>query len=163
MGWAMSRQEALRDLFEPVVRALGYELVGVEHIVGRRRSLVRVYIDREAGIGLRDCERVSRQLGAILDVEDPVRGAYTLEVSSPGLDRPLYTLEHYARFMGQMIRMELKQPLAGRRRFVGLLAAVVGDDVRITEEGRDYSIPFVMIHKARLVPEVPGGQRGRTV
>ncbi|MCA1854126.1 MAG: ribosome maturation factor RimP, partial [Beggiatoa sp.] len=121
------------------------------------------------GITLHDCERVSRQLGGILDVEDPLRGAYTLEVSSPGLDRPLYHLEHYARFMGRRVRMELKHPMAGRRRFVGLVAAVDGDGVRITEGGRDYSIPLVMIHKARLVPEVPffsrsiGRQRGRTV
>jgi ribosome maturation factor RimP len=150
-------------MFEPAVRALGYELVGVEHLVGKRRSLVRVYIDSEAGIALQDCERVSRQLSGILDVEDPLRGTYTLEVSSPGLDRPLYTLEHYARFMGQLVRVELKQPVAGRRRFVGQLAAVEAGDVRITEDGRDYSIPFVMIHKARLVPEVPPVRRGRTV
>ncbi len=159
----MGQRGALEGLFEAPVRALGYELVGVEHIVGKGRSLVRVYIDGEGGIALRDCERVSRQLGAILDVEDPLRGAYTLEVSSPGLDRPLYTLEHYARFMGQMVRLELKQPMAGRRRFLGVLAAVEGGDVRITEEGRAYSIPFVMIHKARLVPEAALGQRGRVV
>lgn len=165
----MGQREALERLFEPAVRALGYELVGVEHIVGKTRPLVRVYIDSETGITLHDCERVSRQLGGILDVEDPLRGAYTLEVSSPGLDRPLYHLEHYARFMGHRVRMELKQPMAGRRRFVGLVAAVEGDDVRITEDGRDYAIPFVMIHRARLVPEVPfctrlmGRQRGRMV
>ncbi|MGH8582152.1 MAG: ribosome maturation factor RimP [Gammaproteobacteria bacterium] len=148
--------EGLRRLLEPVVVGMGYELVGIERSGGRQRGLLRVYIDRidrDGGITLDDCERVSHQLSGVLDVEDAIRGAYTLEVSSPGLDRPLFAPRDFARFVGQMARIDLDRPIGGRRRFSGVLCEGTAETVRIVEDGEEYCIPFAAIHKARLVPQ----------
>lgn len=143
----------LHRLLEPVVSGLGYELVGVERIAGKRSSTVRVYIDRDGGISLNDCERVSRQISGVLDVEDPIRGHYVLEVSSPGVDRLLFTREHFARYTGQRVRMVLAHLVEGRRKFVGKLLGVAGDEVLIGEEGHEYRVPFDAIEKTRLIPD----------
>ncbi|MEN9461286.1 MAG: ribosome maturation factor RimP, partial [Pseudomonadota bacterium] len=103
---------ALQQLFEPAVTALGYELVGVERLsFGRRGALLRVYIDSPTGITVDDCGRVSHQISGILDVEEPIKSDYTLEVSSPGLDRPLFALEHYVRFVGKEVSLRLHRPI----------------------------------------------------
>lgn len=143
----------LQELLEPVVSALGYELVGIEHVPGKRRALVRIYIDSEQGISLADCERVSHQVSGVLDVEDPVRGEYSLEVSSPGLDRRLFTLDHFRRFAGRWVRLELGQPVAGRRKFKGRIDGVAEGDVLLTVDGEAQRVPFRRVNKARLVPE----------
>lgn len=142
----------LQALLEPVVTALGYELVGIEQVTGGRRGLVRLYIDQPAGVTVDDCERVSRQVSAVLDVEDPIAGGYVLEVSSPGLDRPLYTPAHFARFAGRRARLKLRSPLAGDQRNVTCtLLGADDDNVRVEVEGVEHRIPLVQIARARLI------------
>ncbi len=151
-GWGRV-QAKLSSLIAPAVEALGYELVGVEFRPGHRRSLVRVYIDAEAGISLSDCERVSHQVSGILDVEDPIEGHYDLEVSSPGLDRPLFERRDFERFRGAKVRVKTTLPVAGRRNFTGVLTGCRGEAVVIVDEGEERELPLSAIGTARLVPE----------
>ena len=115
------------QLLEPTVEGLGFELVGVE-FDGHQRVL-RIYIDHPDGITLDHCSEVSYQLSGLLDVEDPIPGRYQLEISSPGMDRPLFTLEHFARFLGSVVRIQLTSPIEGRRRFKARIEAVEGSDI----------------------------------
>ena len=143
----------LFDLLEPVAAGLGYELIEIEFSSAGRNSVVRAYIDRTdgAGVGLDDCERVSRAIGAVLEAEDPIGHEYALEVSSPGFDRPLRTAAHFARFAGSEARIELAAPIEGRRRFRGLLGAVEDGNVMIEVDRREWKLPLPGISKARLV------------
>jgi ribosome maturation factor RimP len=146
-------KDKLLGLLEPVVAALGYELIEVEWSSAGRSSLVRVYIDRTdgGGVGLDDCERASRSIGAVLDAADPVGTEYRLEVSSPGFDRPLRTAEHFARFAGSEARIELAAPIEGRRRFRGRLGPVEDGEVTIEVDRKVWKLPLAGISKARLV------------
>lgn len=146
-------RDKLFGLLAPVAAALGYELLEVEWSSAGRNSLLRVYIDRNdgAGIGLDDCERASRSIGAVLEAEDPIGSEYRLEVSSPGFDRPLRTAEHFARFAGSEARIELAVPVEGRRRFRGRLGPVEGGDVTIEVDRKVWKLPLAGISKARLV------------
>lgn len=147
--------EKLLQPIEAAVRGLGYELVGVEHLPQGRHSVLRVYIDTAAGVTVDDCERVSRQVSGVLDVEDLVRGHYVLEVSSPGLDRPLFTAEHFSRFAGQKVKLRLSLPLEGRRNFTGVLQGVRDGDVLVTvDDGEELRFALDNIEQARLVPEL---------
>ncbi len=158
----MNQTEALTQLLQPVVAGLGYELVGVEWCADTRgRRVLRVYIDVEDGVTVDDCEIVSQQISALLDVEDPIPGSYLLEVSSPGLDRPLFTLDHYRRFVGHRVRLNLSQPRAGRRRFSGVIEGVAGDRIRLRTVDGLVSLPFEDIDKARLVPDYQAIMKGR--
>ena len=143
----------LFGLLEPVATGLGYELIDIELSSAGRNSVVRVYIDRTdgAGVGLDDCERVSRAIGAVLEAEDPIGHEYQLEVSSPGFDRPLRTAAHFARFAGSEARIELAAPIEGRRRFRGLLGPVADGNVTIEVDRREWKLPLAGISKARLV------------
>lgn len=144
----------LTELVRAVVEPMGYECVGVEHDTGRQGGAVlRVYIDHVDGIGLDDCEAVSHQLSGALDVADPIAGHYDLEVSSPGLDRPLFALEHFRRFSGARVRIRLAEKLDGRRRFDGRIAGVDGETVLLDSDGERVALPFARIESARLVPE----------
>lgn len=142
-------RERLLKLLEPAVAALGYELVELEFGSG----LLRLYIDRADGVTVDDCERVSRHVSAVLDVEDPIPGAYSLEVSSPGLDRPLRKPADFERFAGQRAKLELILPLDGRRRFSGTLAGLESDEILVDVDGTRFRLPLAQIGKARLVPE----------
>ncbi|ABA58582.1 Protein of unknown function DUF150 [Nitrosococcus oceani ATCC 19707] len=144
----------ISELVEPVVAALGYELVGVERLssVGKG-ALLRIYIDTPSGITIDDCERASHQISALLDVEELMASAYTLEISSPGLNRPLFTEEHFKRFTGVEASITLSKPLNGRREFKGLLRGIRGDRVVILVAGEEFELPLEGIKKARLVPE----------
>jgi ribosome maturation factor RimP len=146
-------KDKLFGLLEPVVAGLGYELLEVEWASAGRASLVRVFIDRsdEGGIGLDDCERVSRAIGAALDAADPIGHEYRLEVSSPGFDRPLRTAAHFERFAGSEARIELAAPLEGRRRFRGRLGPVTDGMVTIEVDRKGWRLPLAGISKARLV------------
>lgn len=147
--------QKLRRTLVAVVEAMGYELVGVEFHPRRDNSLLRVYIDGESGITLDDCRRVSHQIGGVLDVEDPIAGRYTLEISSPGLDRPLFEPRDFARFAGSEVRVQLRELLDGRRKLTGRLLGMRDDDVVIVDgEGREWRVPLERIEKARLVPEL---------
>ncbi len=146
-------RDKLFGLLEPVVEGLGYELLDIEWGSAGSRSVVRAYIDRSDGgaIGLDDCERASRAISAVLDTDDPIGHEYSLEVSSPGFDRPLRTAEHFARFAGSEARIELAQPLEGRRRFRGRLGPVEGGRVTIEVDRKEWKLPLAGISKARLV------------
>ncbi|MDH3526612.1 MAG: ribosome maturation factor RimP [Gammaproteobacteria bacterium] len=142
------------ELLKPAVQALGYEFVGVEYRSGEHGGgLLRVYIDNEQGITVDDCQTVSHQVSGLLDVEDPIPGNYTLEVSSPGLDRLLFRPGDYERFAGSLIKLRLGYPLEGRRKFKGRLRGIEDGNVVIEQDGVDVSLPFDQIEQARLVPE----------
>lgn len=141
----------LQQLLAPAVSALGYELLGIERIQSGRHCLLRVYIDQQAGITVEDCEKVSHQVSGVLDVEDPIKGAYTLEVSSPGLDRPLFIRAHFERFIGHEIKLRLSKPLNNRRVFTGLLHSMIDDDIIIIVDGTNYQLALANIDKANLV------------
>ena len=144
----------LLDLIEPTVASMGYELVGVEYLGQGPHSRVRVFIDQPTGINLDDCERVSRQVSALLDVEDPIHGQYALEVSSPGLDRPLFKLEHFVRFVGHQVKLRLRQPRMGQRNFKGQLVAVADETIDLVlDDGNTIKLAFRDVDKANLVPE----------
>src|SRR5690606_26945097 len=145
-------KERLIALLEPTMAALGYELADIDAHAGRR-GLLRVYIDKEAGVTLADCERVSDQLGAFLDVEDPLPGSYVLEVSSPGFDRRLRTPEHFRRFVERLGKVELKEPRDGRRRLTGRLAAAMDDAIVVDVDGAEWRVGLDEIAVARLVPQ----------
>ena len=146
--------EELKAIVRRPVEAMGYELVGVELLRhGGSGLLLRVYIDSENGINLDDCSAVSHQLSGVLDVEDPIAENYDLEVSSPGLDRPLFELTHFDRFKGQKARLKLMTPVEGRRKLQGILAGIEGDSVLVDEAGELYRVPFEQIDTARLVPD----------
>jgi ribosome maturation factor RimP len=142
-------RERLFALIEPVVAALGCELVEVEYNPG----LVRLFVDRVEGVRVEDCERVSREVSALLDVEDPIPTAYTLEVSSPGFDRVLRTRAHFERFVGSRVWVELKEPRdGGRRRYTGVLTAVVDEGIALDVENQTVSVQLSEIGKAKLAP-----------
>lgn len=144
----------LTSIVRAAVEPLGYELVGVEYLSRPKAGhLLRIYIDSEQGVGLSDCERVSHQLSGVLDVEDPIRGDYALEVSSPGLDRPLFEIAHFERFVGQVARVKLSTALNGRSNFKGVIDAVEGEDVVLQVAGEPVRLPFAQMASARLVPE----------
>jgi ribosome maturation factor RimP len=144
----------LVELVERTVTPLGYEVVGVELSgSGARGRVLRVYIDQEAGITLDDCTAVSHQLSGVLDVEDPIRDHYILEVSSPGLDRPLFTPAHFERFAGHVVRIRLARLIDRRRKLNGVLKGLRGDAVVVEVEGEELAIPLADIESARLVPE----------
>jgi ribosome maturation factor RimP len=143
-------RERLIGLLEPALGRLGYELVELEYGAARARGTLRIFIDREGGVGLEDCERVSREVSAQLDAADPIPGAYTLEVSSPGFDRVLRTRAHFGRFVGQRVSVELKEPRAGRRRYTGTLLAVDESGIELQVDRERVVVTFDEIGKARL-------------
>ncbi|MES9957643.1 MAG: ribosome maturation factor RimP [Sedimenticola sp.] len=143
--------ELMRDTVEP----MGYELVGVEYLSdGRAGHILRIYIDHENGISVDDCSSVSHQVSGVLDVEDPIQEKYALEVSSPGLDRPLFFKEHFERFKGGRVKIRLHEKLQGRRRFEGVLNGLQGDDVLVTVDDEEFLLPYDLIDRARLVAEI---------
>jgi ribosome maturation factor RimP len=144
----------LTELVRRAVAPHGYELVGVEYL-SRPGSghLLRVYIDSADGVGLSDCEKVSHQVSGLLDVEDPIRGTYALEVSSPGLDRPLFERAHFERFVGEVVRIRMQAPVDGRANFKGRLRGLSGDDIELEVDGETFALPLDEVASARLVPE----------
>ncbi len=145
-------RERLIALIEPVLAQLGYELVELEYAAGRTNAVVRIFIDQPAGISVDDCERVSRDVAALLDVDDPIPTAYTLEVSSPGFDRVLRTPAHFERFAGERVVVELQAPRAGRKRYTGILKAVSAAGIELEVDKQTVDVPFGEIAKARLAP-----------
>ena len=146
-------RETLLKLLEAPVEALGYEMVELEFHPQGRGGLLRVFIDKDGGVTVDDCEQVSRQVSAVLDVEDPIPGAYTLEVSSPGLDRPLRKEADFARFAGERVRLELVVPRDGRKRYTGILRGVEAGQVLIEVDGELHKLPLAEVAKTRLVPD----------
>jgi len=147
------KQSQLEAIIEPVVTSLGYVLWGTEFISQGRHSVLRVFIDHEDGITLEACEAVSRQVSAVMDVEDPITDEYTLEVSSPGLDRPLFKLEQYSSCVGSLVNLRLRAPFEGRRRYKGIVKGVEGQDVVIETDGHELLLPIESIEKAQVIPQ----------
>src|SRR5882724_7899634 len=145
-------RERLTTLIEPLVVGLGYELVDLEYTSGRAHATVRIFIDGAEGVGLDDCAAVSREVSALLDVEDPIPVAFTLEVSSPGFDRVLRTPEHFLRFMGSRVVVELRLPHDGRRRYTGTLKGASGQGISLEVDRELIALSFAEIGKARLQP-----------
>jgi ribosome maturation factor RimP len=143
----------LTNLLKPLVEDLGYEFVGMEQRKDPGNPTLVIYIDRPEGIAVEDCERVSREAAALLDVEDPIPGSYSLEVSSPGLDRPLFTLEQFERFTGEVTQVSLYAPLDGRRRFKGEILGAADGKVRLAVDDDEVELEMANIAKARLVPD----------
>jgi len=141
----------LQAMFEPVVISLGFDLWGIEYISQGRHSTLRVYIDSENGINVDDCATVSRQVSAILDVEDPIAGEYSLEVSSPGMDRPLFCIEHYSAYQGEAMQLRLLGAISGRRKFTGVLESVAENILTFIVDGELLEVPFDQIEKGRIV------------
>jgi ribosome maturation factor RimP len=149
-------RDALMRLLEPPIEALDYELVDIEFVREGRGGVLRIFIDRPAAGGaitVDDCARASAAVSQVLETEDPIKGHYTLEVSSPGFDRILRTRAHFERFLGQRIFAELKLPIEGRRRFAGVLKSVADDTIVVEVDGEAHSLPLDRIQKARLRPE----------
>jgi len=147
------RSEELRGLLEPAIDRLGYELTDLELRISGRQGVLRLFIDRPDGVGLDDCEKVSRAVSALLDVEDPIPGRYDLEVSSPGLDRKLTKPAHFQRFTGETLKVQLHFPIEGRRRFRGRLLSADDRNIVLEVDGTQHSLPLATIDSARLVPD----------
>lgn len=147
----MANVELVQELIEPAVTALGFELWGVQLLSQGRHSTLRVFIDSPEGINVEDCAAVSHQVSGILDVEDPIKSQYTLEVSSPGIERPLFTLAQYQRYIGEEISVRLRVPFEGRRKFSGLLTAIEADDIVLRVDDEEYLLPFDTIDRANIV------------
>ena len=146
--------EELTRLLEPAIERLGYELCDLEVKLGGRDGYLRVFIDKPEGIALEDCEVVSRQVSAMLDVEDPLPGNYSLEVSSPGLDRRLSKPAHFQQFLGKEVKIKLRFPQDGRRNFRGPIVAADEENVEVEVDGETYKLPIKTIELARLVPSL---------
>lgn len=149
----MTIVDSVRRLIEPAVAGLGYELVGVEYLPNRRGSTLRIYIDKPGGVGVDDCALVSQQVSGVLDVEDPIPGQYNLEVSSPGLNRPVFKPGDYDRFAGERIRVRLTGLREGRRKITGSLVGLRDGAVVIDEDGVEHRVPLEWIDKANLLLE----------
>jgi ribosome maturation factor RimP len=147
----MAKIDELTALLKPSAEALGYEFIGIEYVGQGIQSVLRLYIDHENGIGVEDCSKVSHQASGILEVEDPITNQYTLEVSSPGLDRPLFTLPHFKKVVGQEINIRCHLGVDGRRKFKGQLNEVDENILIITVDNQPYEVDFQDIDKANLV------------
>lgn len=147
------KQHEIETLLNPAVDALGLELLGVEYSAGVNNALLRLYIDAPGRlVAIEDCEAVSREVSALLDVHDPIDVHYTLEVSSPGIARPLFKPEHFARFIGEPAKVTVDLPIGNRRRFQGSILRVEGDEIVLEHDGQEARIPHANITKARLAP-----------
>ncbi|EHS1185606.1 ribosome maturation factor RimP [Vibrio vulnificus] len=146
-------ERQLTEMLESAVVASGYELVGLEFIRAGEHSTLRIYIDHENGITVEDCAEVSHQVSAVLDVEDPISVAYSLEVSSPGLDRPLFKTAHYEQFIGQEVNVVLKMAVANRRKWKGEIHSVDGEAITLTVDGQQEEFALSNISKANLIPK----------
>lgn len=154
-------KKALTELLQPLVEELGYEFVGLDYHSHPKNAVLRVYIDSEAGVGLDDCSRVSHEVAALLDVEDPISGHYNLEISSPGLDRPLFTPAQFQQFAGSDVKLNLFAPQSGRRKITGRIIDADDDHLKLSVDDEEMSIDFSNIAKANLVPDYDRLMAGR--
>jgi len=143
----------LLELIEPIVAGLGYECVGIEYNPHPRHGLLRVYIDSEQGVQLEDCSKVSHQISGVLDVEDPIQGNYRLEISSPGMDRPLFKIAHFQQFTGRQATVNLFRPVESRKKITGTILGVEEETILLEDGGQVFRVPLQAVSKARLVPD----------
>ncbi len=150
----------IESVIAPVVSGLGYEFVGAQFGQAENGQTLRVFIDTENGVVVEDCVTVSKQLSAVLDVEDTIKSAYQLEVSSPGIDRPLFTTDHFAQQLKEVVKVKMAVAVDGRRNFKGELIAVENDVVLIEVDGIDYNLPINDIEEAHLVANISKSKNG---
>lgn len=151
-----SRQDKLTELLKPAVEGLGYELVGIEHLPMGKHTVLRIYIDSSDGITVNDCSRVSHQVSGVLEVEEPIKGAFTLEVSSPGIDRPLFNFEQFKQFVGSKVKLKLFHAIEGKRKITGLIESIEGDDINIKDADSDtvFQLQIDDIDKANIITDL---------
>jgi len=149
----LAKDTQLTEMIAPVVESMGFIFWGLEFVPQGRHSMLRIFIDHADGINVDHCAAVSRQVSSVLDVEDPIAQEYTLEVSSPGMDRPLFTLEQFAAHTGHVVDLRLRMAFDGRRKFKGLLIGVEEQDVVIRVDDNEYLLPVELIEKANVVPQ----------
>lgn len=154
----MEKSEQLGELLRPVVESLGFQLWGLEYHSASKPVVLRVYIDHPDGITVDHCGEVSEQVSAVLDVEEPIRGEYTLEVSSPGIERPLFTAEQYRQYLGSDVKVRLAWPEHGQRNYRGRLLSVSDHGIEVEVDGRSYALPFGAIARARLLEPIEPGR-----
>jgi ribosome maturation factor RimP len=147
-------EEKIEALVKPVIESMDIDFWGCEYLPAGKNTMLRIFIDQENGIGVDDCGRVSRQISAIMDVEDPISSVYTLEVSSPGMDRPLFTPEQFKLYEGEEVKIRAAVPVMGRKRFKGMMEAVSEKGIEVEVDGEIYEIDFDEIEKANVVPEI---------
>lgn len=150
----MTLEEKIEGLVRPVIESMNIEFWGCEYLPAGKNTMLRIFIDTENGVGVDDCGKVSRQISAIMDVEDPISSIYTLEVSSPGLDRPLFTPEQFKMYDGQVLKIRTSLSVMGRKRFKGTIENVTKEGVDIEVDGEIYTIDFDEIEKANVVPKI---------
>lgn len=146
------KMNRLWELFEPVVNGMGYELIEIEYVPNPKYGVLRLYIDSENGILIDDCSDVSHQISALIDVEDPLPGSFNLEISSPGMDRPLRKMQDFVRFEGEQVKIKTTVPQEGQRNFTGVIGPIEDDALLLECDDRKVRLPMSMIDKARLVP-----------
>jgi len=145
-----TQQHKIDELISPVVEAMGFEYVGCEYLLQGHHAILRIFIDKPEGVTLDDCSQVSRQIGALLDVENPITTKYTLEVSSPGFDRPLFTLDHYKKFIGETVSIHLSKPINNRKNFKGIITKIEGEQIFLSIDNEEYQVPFSAVANANL-------------
>ena len=148
----MAKQQELIDLIQPIVEGLGFVFWGIEYIGQGKFSTLRIFIDSPNGIDVENCAEVSRQVSAVMDVEDPITSEYTLEVSSPGVDRLLFTLEQFIAYTGEKVQIKLRAPFDGRRNFKGQLKGVEEGDIVVQVDQEEFLLPLDLIDKAQIIP-----------
>ena len=149
----MARDTQLIEMLSPVVESMDFTFWGLEYIAQGKHTVLRIYIDHADGINIDQCAAVSRQISSVLDVEDPISQDYTLEVSSPGMDRPLFTLEQFQQYANHVVDVKLRMPFDGRRKFKGQLIGVEQEDIVLYVDGHEYLLPVELIEKANVVPQ----------
>ena len=151
-----NRQDKLTELLRPAVEALNYELVGIEHLPMGKHSVLRIYIDSPNGITVKDCSDVSHQVSGVLEVEEPIKGAFTLEVSSPGIDRPLFDFDQFTKFVGSKVKLKLYHAIEGKRKITGVIESIEGDDINIkdAESEQTFQLQIDDIDKANIISDI---------
>ncbi|CAM3314957.1 ribosome maturation factor RimP [Shewanella pealeana] len=144
-------ERKLVEMLKAPVEALGHKLWGLEYIQAGKHSILRLYIDNEKGIFIEDCAEASRQVSAVMDVEDPISTEYTLEVSSPGVDRPLFTAEQYQAYIGETVKVQLTMPVAGSRNLKGTVTGVDGQMLNLSVDGNELIVALDNIRKGNLI------------
>ena len=147
----MAQVIQLNELLEPVVESMHYEFVGLEYLSGANPAVLRIYIDHENGINVDDCADVSRQISAVLDVEDPIAGEYNLEVSSPGLNRPLFNAEHYIKCVGERVKLQTRYHIDGRRKFTGTVLAADQHQIQLEIDNTQVTLSMNDVEKGQLI------------
>ena len=150
------KEKLLSQLIEPIVEDLGFSLWGVEYLPQKNSAILRVFIDHENGVNVNDCANCSREISGVLEVEDPITGAYVLEVSSPGMDRVLFNTEQFSQFIGEFVQVKLAQPVLGARNIKGTIKSVNEDEIVVANEVMEYGFDMANVMKARLKPAFGG-------